>query len=250
MNEDKRKEARQRADRLREAYEAEGQPLLWFEALYKEAQGDAELIPWGGVGNKEGAAGIDDQERTAQPNGGWQHGQARLPLVNWLAELDASDTRGKALDVGCGLGHNAAALQKAGFEVTAFDIAPTAVEWAAKIYSDLPITWEVANLLELPEAWTAQFDLVSETFTIQALVGEEREQAFAALSKLVAPGGRLLIVCRGRLEDEEANPPPWPLTPDELDHFHSYGFRSVKRAEYFDDRDPPNRHFVAEFRRL
>jgi len=219
---DKKQESRKRADRLRAKFEREGTPLLWFDALYKEANNDPDLIPWG-------------------------HQKARFPLLTWLEQQPPEKRAGRALDVGTGLGDNAQALSKAGFDVTAFDVSKTAVEWAQKRFQDLPIKWQVANLLEPPKSWRGAFDLVAETFTIQALKGQERKNAFKALASLVAPNGRLLIVARGRLDDEPATPPPWPLTPSELDQVESLGFLSTRRDEYFDKSPNPQRHFLAEY---
>lgn len=238
MTIDKRKEARKRADRLRSKYEQEGTPLLWFDALYKEAEGDAELIPWG-----NGAQSQSDQPADTNSS------KARVPLLNWLNDLKPDFPRGKVLDVGCGLGYNAVALHQAGFDVTAFDISETAVQWAADNYKNIPVTWRTADLLNMPKDMYGKFDLVSETFTIQALKGDMREKAFTALANLVAPEGRLLIVCRGRMDDEDFTPPPWPLTPAELKKFEPLGFKQIRFEQYFDDRDPPQRHFLAEYQR-
>jgi len=217
-----KKESRRRADRLRRKFEALGEPLSWFEAIYAEASGEPRLVPWG-------------------------HMEARFPLVNWLENQTPDVLSGRALDIGCGLGDNAMVLADAGFDVTAFDISETAVKWASKRFPVPSITWRSANLLDPPAEWTEAFDLVSETFTIQALKGRDRTRAFEGLPNFVKPGGRLLIVARGRLEDEPINPPPWPLTNSELDGLEHFGLKSIAREEYFDKKDPPQRHFLAEF---
>ena len=259
MDEEKRKEARKRADHLRAKYEALERPLEWFEVLYQEAEGDPELIPWGGK-LKEG--GASDQGQTVEKTGTadkldpWAHGQARFPLIEWLERegvkkwIASSGSPKKALDVGCGLGANAIALHNAGFEVTAFDISQTAVKWAACLAPECEINWRCENLLNLPEEWTGKFDLVSEIFTIQALYGEERLAAMKALSKLVAPKGKLLIICRGRKDDTIPETPPLPLSPFELDQIEAYGFSSNFRRDYFDNKTPPNLHFLAEFTKI
>ena len=58
-------------------------------------------------------------------NDPWDIGQPAPGLVAWLA--DHPQARGKALVVGCGPGHDAVAIAKHGFDVTAIDFAPTAV---------------------------------------------------------------------------------------------------------------------------
>ncbi len=221
---DKRKEGRTRADHLRSKYEAEGTPLLWFDEIYKQAEGDADLVPWG-------------------------HLEPRFPLVEWLSRQKLPETPLKVLDVGTGFGDNAAVLCKAGFDVTAFDVSPTAVAWAKKRFPDLPVNWVTANLIDPPAVWHQAFDLVSETFTLQALKGEDRQSAIQSLISLVRPGGRLLIVARGRLDDEEFDPPPWPISSSELDRFSELGFTENLRETFFDKKDPPLRHFLAEFTR-
>lgn len=246
MNNEKRKEAKRRADRLRAEFKEKQKPLEWFEALYQEAEGDAELIPWGGIVSNE-----NSEEKNP-----WAHGQARLPLLEWLERpehtewMRAVEKKRLALDVGCGLGHNAVALQKAGYEVTAFDISETAVKWAAKKAGDLPIEWTTQNLLNLPKAWSEKFDLVSETFTIQALYGVEREAAIKALTELVTPNGKLLIICRGRPDDKIPEHPPLPLSPTELDKIEQFGFISTYRQEFYDNKTPANLHFAAEFSKV
>ena len=222
MDQEKRKQGKAIADRLRAEYEAQGTPLLWFDALYREAEGNPDLIPWG-------------------------HKQARFPLLNWLERQPEQNCKGHALDVGTGLGDNAAVLSKAGFNVTAFDISQTAVDWAKKRFADLPIDWQAADLLKPPKEWTGTFDLVSETFTIQALYGAERLKAIEALTKLVAPKGKLLIICRGRRDDTIPDTPPLPLSPAELDKIETFGFTSTLRREYFDNKAEPNLHFLAEY---
>lgn len=246
MNDEKRKEAKRRADRLRAEYEEKQKPLEWFEALYKEADGDPELIPWGG---KKSAANSSEKNP-------WAHGQARLPLLEWLKRpeheewMKGVNKKRLALDVGCGLGANAIALQNAGYQVTAFDISETAVKWAAENAKDLPIEWRTENLLNMPKDWHGKFDLVSETFTIQALYGEERQAAIKALTELVAPNGKLLIICRGRPDDKIPEHPPLPLSPAELEKVEEFGFSSTYRKEFFDNKTPANLHFAAEFTKV
>lgn len=62
-----------------------GKPLEWFETLYREAGGDASVIPWA--------------DMRVNPN-----------LAAWLEREGVDGTGGRALVVGCGLGDDAEAL--------------------------------------------------------------------------------------------------------------------------------------------
>lgn len=200
--EERRAAGKRRADALRTKFQNEGNPFGWFDACYREAGGDAVQVPWG-------------------------HAIARPEMVEWIDGLPDEQCSGRALDIACGLGDNAAHMARAGFNVTAFDIAPTAIEWAKGRYPELGIDWQVANLIEPPEEWLGAFDLVNETYTLQALRPPHREEAIALLPGLLAPGGRLLVIARGRHADEPENPPPWPLLRDELAPLTARGLREV-----------------------
>jgi SAM-dependent methyltransferase len=224
-DEARREAGKHRADTLRAEYQAAGDPFGWFEACYREADGDPALVPWA-------------------------HRVARPELVDWVEALPQERRRGRALDIACGLGDNAAVLARAGFDVTAFDIAETAIRWAEGRFPDLAIEWRIADLLEPPAEWEGAFDLVNETYTIQAMRPPWRERALAVLPGLVAPGGTLLIIARGRHAHEPENPPPWPLLRAELEPLKRIGLEEVAFEDFHSmRRGRPVRHFRAEYRR-
>jgi thioredoxin reductase/SAM-dependent methyltransferase len=104
---------------------------------------------------------------------------------------------GRALDVGCGEGADAIWLAQRGWQVTAVDFSPTALERAAAHAAAAGpqiaarIDWTHADLRQQPPAEGA-YDLVSSQF--MHLPGRARQDLFARLAAAVAAGGTLLIV--------------------------------------------------------
>lgn len=213
---------RTRLRELQAEHAARGDMLGWFEALYSEAGGNTATIPWA--------------DRGPSPH-----------LVSSLGS--ANLTHQRALVVGCGLGDDAVFVASRGADVTAFDVSPTAVEWCRKRFPQAPVDFVVANLLEPPAEWRQRFDLVVEINTLQALPAEPRLTAIDRVAEFVAPGGRLMVICRGRDEDQEAVGPPWPLTRTELGRFSEQGLRELSLKEVIDTDEESTRRFVVSFTR-
>src|SRR5436190_13534040 len=124
MNETKEQfDKRVRARELAAEFAEKGNTTGWFEALYAEAAGNNEKIPWADL----------------EPN---------KYFTRWAADTDLKGNGRKALVVGCGLGDDALMLHNLGFNVTAFDISPTAIEWARKLHKDTDIQFETMDLFE------------------------------------------------------------------------------------------------------
>lgn len=195
----------------------------WFEELYRSVDGDWTKIPW----------------TKLEPN---PH------LVAWLAANPPGKDR-TCLVVGCGLGDDAEALAAAGYEVTAFDIAPTAIEVAKRRFAKGTVRYEVADALAPPASWAGRFGLIFESYTLQALPEAPRLVAIEALTRCVAPGGRVLVVCRGRVEEPPASHIPFPLLREDLSGFVTHGLVERSFEDYYDDEDPPVRRFRIEYLR-
>jgi SAM-dependent methyltransferase len=204
---------------------AQGDATGWFDRFYQQAAGDWDRVPWADL----------------RPN---------PYLVAWLRTFGASPIRKRCLVVGCGLGDDAEALASAGFEVTAFDISPTAIAAAQERFPRSGVDYVVADVLQAPPAWTAAFDLIFEAFTLQALPPEPRHAAIGAIAGLVAVGGRIFLLARAREADEPAGELPWPLTREELALFEAAGLRATTVDVVLEEGDPPVRRFRAFFDRL
>jgi thioredoxin reductase/SAM-dependent methyltransferase len=143
------------------------------------------------------------QVRTAFDQDAWEQRYRAHPAI-WsgrpnpqLVAEAAGLTPGRALDVGCGEGADAIWLAGTGWQVTAVDIATTALGRAAAHAADAGpgiadrIDWNHADLHEQPPAEGA-YDLVSAHY--MQLPGEARHTLFERLAAAVAAGGTLLIV--------------------------------------------------------
>ena len=180
------------------------QPSGWFEILYQEANGDSAQVPWAKL--------------TPHPY-----------FQDWLENYPPEAEGNSALIIGCGLGDDAEALAAKGFQVTAFDISPTAIDWCRERFPESVVNYLVADLFELPREWDLAFDFVLECRNIQALPLNVRSQAIAGVAKLVAPGGTLLIITRIRDNNSETDGLPWPLSEVELAQFQELGFQEIRR---------------------
>ncbi len=217
-------EARERTKQLQAEFAAKGDITGWFEALYNEADGDIERIPWADL----------------EPN----------PFFVEFAENRGLQGDGRrALVVGCGLGDEARYLDDLGFKVTAFDISPSAIEWAKRASEDRAIEFVTADLFEPPAEWIAAFDLVLEIYTIQPLPLALRTDVIDRIAAFVAPGGSLVVVTRGRGDDEETNEVPWPLSRRDLSRFESCGLSQTSFDVRPGTEDPPIPRFVVSYAR-
>lgn len=199
-----------------------GEPLAWFEKLYKTASGDAAAIPWADL--------------NVNPN-----------LGSWLKTQSAAKVSQRALVVGCGLGDDSEAVAELGFEVTAFDISPTCIEWCRERFPNSRTKYEVGDVFELPEHWRSSFDLVLEIYTLQVLPPDLRLRAMDRIAECVAPQGTLLVITRGRDPLDDPGKMPWPLVRSELARFVEQGLREVRFEDYVEEEDPPVRRFRAEY---
>jgi SAM-dependent methyltransferase len=135
------------------------------------------------------------------------------------------------------LGDDAEAVAATGYETTAFDVSPSAVESAQVRQPGSSVSYLVADLLALPEEWQEGFDLVVEIWTVQAMPMALRERAIAAIRNLVLPGGVLLAIANSR-PDHRVVPagPPWPLSREEVTLFAAEGLRQTSLRHEDSDR--------------
>jgi SAM-dependent methyltransferase len=173
----------------------------WFERLYAGADGDPRRIPWA-------------------------RGAPHRYVTDWLDQPGLDVTGVDAVVVGCGLGDEAADLARRGCRVTAFDVSPTAVEWARRRFPDVDVDWRVVDLFDLPDDLLGAFGLVVEVRTVQSLPADRRDEAMHAVAALAGPGGYVVATLLLATSDTAARSwsgPPWALAPSELATFAMAG---------------------------
>lgn len=216
---------RSRARELAAEYIRKGDPVGWFEELYQEAERGEATVPW----------------NVLEPN----------PRLLDFWKMHPCETAGKrALVIGSGFGDDAEQLAAWGFKTTGFDVSKTAIDAAKKRFPQSQVEYVVADMFDPPANWLRSFDFVLEIYTVQSFPAAMRPKAIAAVSQFVAPIGLLLVIARGRADDEpEGQGPPWPLMRDELDGFSRAGLKEESFEDYAEPEPPWVRRFRALYRR-
>ena len=125
-------------------------------------------------------------------NTGWDRGGVSPALETWLKQ-NVLNEGASVLIPGCGRGYEVVHLASLGFDVTAIDIAPSAIRAlqgglaksnvTANAYCEDIFLFHTEN----------QFDLIYEQTCLCAIEPREREDYEACLAKWLKPGGKLLF---------------------------------------------------------
>ncbi len=168
------------------------------------------------------------------------------PDVQELVESQSPDQRPQVLDLGCGLGRNAIAFAKEGFQVTASDLSPAGVahlqEWAEK--AGVEITTRVCAFDK--DAFPPEsFDIV---VGINVIYHGNRERAARAINNVrrwLKLGGIFYFTMVSREDGEygkgkELAPHTFELDPGHI-HYHAdeadlnemlSGFKIISRSRH------------------
>ena len=213
---------RKKLENLVTEYQQKNDFTGWFEDIYTDALGNPEQVPWAKM-------------------------QPHPCLENWVKI--ANITKKKALVIGCGLRDDSEILAQYKANVTAFDIAPSSIEWCQKRFNNSSVNYLVADLLNLDNSWKNSFEIIFESRTIQALPITIRKEVIEAIATLLKPGGSLLIVTRLRDTEDTIDGPPWPVSEAELSQFSEYGYQEINRIPYIDTNNPSVKQALIEYQR-
>ncbi|MFN0195705.1 MAG: class I SAM-dependent methyltransferase [Planctomycetaceae bacterium] len=150
---------------------------------------------------------------------------AHLHVDDWLVERMANSHPGRALDLACGLGHNAIWLKRQGWNVDALDISPVGLELAQRFADQQSghVNWMCADLeepfLETRPELKSAYDLI---VVFRFL---DRIHLPRLIPQLLKPGGKLIYetFTSGQLQraDNHLRDPNFLLQPGELPQLYS-----------------------------
>jgi len=171
----------------------------------------------------------------------WNAGMADGDLKD-LVETMALDS-GKAYDLGCGPGHDAAYLAGQGWKVTAVDISPTAMglarEAAAKAGMEGKVQFVTGDVLTLEGRGDAV--LVNDRGCFHTLPSETWAVYARVVAGLLRKGGLLAIKVFSFKEPKvTGGPGPYRFTEDELEEVFGDAFERmmIKEGIFHGPRKP------------
>jgi SAM-dependent methyltransferase len=173
----------------------------------------------------------------------WDKG---FPSSHLKAAVEGGQIKpGRAAVLGCGTGTNAIYLAKKGFDVTAIDIAPTALNLAQTKArkADVKVRWLLADVLA-PPADLETFDFIFDRGCYHGVRRNNAEAYVKAVKRLSRPGTEILILAGNANEKRHYGPPR--VKEEELRADFSSAFDFVRLdTVHFDSVDPKQQGALA-----
>jgi methyl halide transferase len=116
--------------------------------------------------------------------------------------------RGKMLIPGCGKGFDAIAASNEGFEVTAVDFAPSAIQAAEAMAEkqNANVKFAAADFFHLEEEYFNSYDYVYDYTSYCAINPTRRKEYAEIISRCLKPGGKLIALLFP-VDGREGGPP-------------------------------------------
>lgn len=143
---------------------------------------------------------------------GWDRGQTSPALQHWLNSNDLKP--GKILVPGCGKGYEVIELAKLGFDVTAIDIASSAIESLKSKLSEENISAKVIQTDLLNWQTEKPFDAIYEQTCLCALNPEQWNTYEQKLHQWLKPGGKVFTLF---MQTHQEGGPPFHCDMGEME---------------------------------
>lgn len=219
----------------------------WEVRFPPEAESPGSLAVWD-------AQGTTQLERRLLPSGILPHGPQGVPMLDrwdsayrqgragWDPGRPASDLReavesgalpvGRALELGCGSGINAIYLAQHGFEVTALDVAPTALRQAEQLAKEagVEIRWVLADAAAPPEM--EPFDFIFDRGCYHHVRHQDAAGYVSGLRRLTRPGAKVMILAANANETQRGGPPRIHEHELRADFSQDFNFQWLKETRF------------------
>jgi len=132
----------------------------------------------------------------------WESNSPDLSFLSFIRAYIRQDM--KILEVGSGLGHNALALARSGFDVTASDVAPHSVRRCAELANreQVEMHCQVLDVLHPPKCF-GKYDLIFDKGCWHSFFIEAERKAFAVKMSVLLVEGGLWINGTGCADNED-----------------------------------------------
>jgi SAM-dependent methyltransferase len=146
-------------------------------------------------------------ERYEKGDTPWETGLPSSELQRVVREVSIEPCR--ALELGCGTGSNAVWLAQQGFEVTAFDLSPVAIERARQSASEagVQVRFLVADVFQPPRELAEPFDFFFDRGCYHVVRREDVGGYVETLRKLTHPATLGLVLAGNAREPHDPGPP-------------------------------------------
>ncbi len=145
----------------------------------------------------------------------------------------ASRVASPVLDAGCGTGENALFFASRGHRVTGIDFLEGPIARARRKAADrgLDVSFLVKDALTLGD-WSERFQTVVDSGLFHVFGDADRATYVAGLATVLAPGGRLLLLCFSDEQPGEAGPRRVSKKELEAAFAHGWMIESIERATF------------------
>ncbi len=166
----------------------------------------------------------------------WDLGAPHPDLVRRLEEDPGlGGAPGRVLVPGCGRGHDALALARAGWQVVAVDMAPAVDDLVRAALEPFDGRFVVADLFDddaLDGALGGRpVDLVFDHTLFCALPLHHRPDFGATCRRVLGPDGQVVSVVFPIGRDHAEGGPPWGMTPEAVDLSLGAEFRRTETSD-------------------
>ena len=186
-----------------------------------------------------GVSNRDWDEHYAQGHTPWDTGEPDAHLVELVESGELPP--GRALELGCGSGTNALWLAERGFEVTALDISPLAIEQARakQAAARTRATWLVHDVLAAPPPG-GPYDLVFDRGVLHVFDEPADRARFAGrVAAALRFGGRWLCLAGSTEGPDREHGPPRRSVRDLVEAVEPHLAIDVLRSVVFSSVDLP-----------